>query len=198
VHSGNEENVMPAAELIKKYCTDRRGTHPGEIPPPISIDKMENHRTEAFIDGDAFFSAIRVEISDLIVELSVSILEPETTVDELPTTLAEEANPANYNKKAPSFVQRFRRDLWAHYFGISLDPAKRSNDDNEVYTGLLSLRHALSPWNPARWRVTISRIKFPSGLRPEISRQNLTPFPSSGKFEEKDYDRMDPDSRKSF
>src|SRR5580704_1070708 len=57
---------MSARELIKKYCTDQGGTHPGEIPPPISVDKMENHRTEAFIDGHAFFSAIRVEINNLI------------------------------------------------------------------------------------------------------------------------------------
>jgi phosphatidylserine/phosphatidylglycerophosphate/cardiolipin synthase-like enzyme len=132
------------------------------------------------------------------IELSVSILEPETAEKELPASSAEEANPATYQKKAPSFVQRFRRDMWAHYFGISLDPTKRSSNDREIYTGLLSLRHALQPWNPSRWRAPMSKLKFPSGPRPEISRQNLAPFPSAGGFQQKDYDRMDPDSRKPF
>jgi phosphatidylserine/phosphatidylglycerophosphate/cardiolipin synthase-like enzyme len=133
------------------------------------------------------------------IELSVSILEPETAEKELPASSAEEANPATYQKKAPSFVQSFRRDLWAHYFGITLDPTKRSNNNQkEVYTGLLSLRHALQPWNPLRWRAPMSKLKFPPGPRPEISRQNLAPFPSAGGFQQKDYDRMDPDSRKPF
>ena len=68
------------------------------------------------------------------IELSVAVLEPKTDSDKLPMTSAEEANPAAHGKLAPSFVQGFRRDLWAHYCGIPLDPAQRSEDQNAACT----------------------------------------------------------------
>ncbi|HEY5814451.1 MAG TPA: phospholipase D-like domain-containing protein [Terrimicrobiaceae bacterium] len=129
------------------------------------------------------------------IELSVAILEPKTDSDSLPRSAVEEANPAAHGKVAPSFVQRFRRDLWAHYCGISLDVNERSEKQSASYTELLSLRQALQPWNPVHWRAL---LKYPVSLRPEISRQNLNPFPTSGVFKQMDYDRKDPDSRKPF
>jgi phosphatidylserine/phosphatidylglycerophosphate/cardiolipin synthase-like enzyme len=130
------------------------------------------------------------------IELSVSILEPKTADDELPANALEEANPVAHQKSAPSFVQQFRRDLWAHYCGIPLDPAKRSDRQQEDYTRLLSLKHAFSPWNPVRWRARLARSAF--HLRPEITRQNLDPFPIAGNFDQTVYNRQDPDSRMAF
>jgi hypothetical protein len=127
------------------------------------------------------------------IELSIAILEPPTPDNELPSTPAEEAAPP-LGKKAPSFVQRLRRDLWGHYCGIPLDPAQRSDPQKKQYTKLLRQPAALAVWNPkwAFWRVPGLT------LRPEISRQNLRPFPVGAPFDQKRYDREDVDSRHAF
>jgi hypothetical protein len=53
-----------AKQLIEKYCTCLRvGDHAGETSP--RVDTMPNHRTEALIDGNAYFTAIREEIRTL-------------------------------------------------------------------------------------------------------------------------------------
>ena len=126
------------------------------------------------------------------VELSVSILEPPTPSEELPRTPAEEA-ALPQDRKAPSFVQHFRRDLWAHYCGIPLDPAQRSATESQHYTALLQQKAALAVWNPP-WGWAPRGLS----LRPEMSRQNLQPFPWGAPFDSKDYDRVDPDSRQAF
>ena len=131
------------------------------------------------------------------IELSVSIVEPETATKELPASGAEEANPAAHNKKAPSFVQRFRRDLWAHYFGLPL--GKRTDDEKDVCAGLLFVGAALSVWNPQQWRAPVRKFTLPGSPRPEIVRQNLNPFPvPQNPFDQTQYDRKDPDSRKPY
>ena len=64
---------MSARELIKQYCADPRKQiqHPGEtVPTQNTIDKMENHRTTAFIDGISYFSDIRDEIQNLITSIA--------------------------------------------------------------------------------------------------------------------------------
>jgi phosphatidylserine/phosphatidylglycerophosphate/cardiolipin synthase-like enzyme len=126
------------------------------------------------------------------VELSVSILEAPTPPEDLPATPAEEAALPR-GKKAPSFVQRFRRDLWAHYCGIPLEPAERSIAESKQHTALLQTRAALAVWNPP-WGWAPTGVS----LRPEMSRQNLQPFPLGGPYDQKDYDRVDPDSRQAF
>ena len=129
------------------------------------------------------------------IELSVSILEPKTADDKLPTSAAEEADPSKSGKSAPSFVQQFRRDLWAHYCGIPLDPAKRKKGGKEnVYTKLLSLKNALPLWNPVRWKAQ----RGTPLLRADIFRQNLNPFPTTRAFNQREYDQADADSRKAF
>ena len=126
------------------------------------------------------------------IELSLATLEPPTPDTELPTTAAEEANPP-LGKKAPSFVQRFRRDLWAHYCGISLRAAARNANQRLQFTQLLKPRPALSIWTPS-WGAAPAGV----ALRPEISRQNLHPFPLAGQFNQRAYDREDADSRNAF
>lgn len=134
------------------------------------------------------------------IELSVSILEPPTLDNKLPSTPEAEADPSNYGKEEPSFVQDFRRKLWAHYCGIPLDPIERDPQQNTAYTKLLFLKTALPIWNPGQWPLFLGAI--PLTLRPEISRQILNPFPvpdnlDKDKFD-KDYYRADPDSRLNF
>lgn len=126
------------------------------------------------------------------IELSLATLEPPTPDTELPTTAAEEANPP-LGKKAPSFVQRFRRDLWAHYCGIPLRAAARNANQRLQFTQLLKPRPALSIWTPS-WGAAPAGVT----LRPEISRQNLYPFPLAGPFNQRSYDREDADSRNAF
>ena len=126
------------------------------------------------------------------IELSLATLEPPTPDTELPITAAEEANPP-LGKKAPSFVQRFRRDLWAHYCGIPLRAAARNANQRLQFTQLLKPRPALSIWTPS-WGAAPAGVT----LRPEISRQNLYPFPLAGPFNQRSYDREDADSRNAF
>jgi hypothetical protein len=128
------------------------------------------------------------------IELSVSILEPATPDVLLPTTPAEEANLAP-NQRAPSFVQRFRRDLWAHYCGIPLVANKRTRSQNRQYTELLNLAQALAVWRSAGWGAA------PQGLwlLDNMHLENLAPFPASAEaFSQKAYNQKDPDSRKAF
>jgi hypothetical protein len=131
------------------------------------------------------------------IELSVSILEPPTPDNQLPGTSAQEANPGAHGKQAPSFVQRFRRDLWAHYCRIPLDPAGRDDTQKENYTKLLSLEHALPLWNPGGWRTRSIRGSVTCKLRPEISRR-IFPFAVSAPFDQKAYKREEPNSQEDF
>jgi hypothetical protein len=58
-----------ANTLIAKYCSKpgQQSWWMGETAPlQDTPDKMKNHRTEAFIDGAAYFSAIRNEINTLL------------------------------------------------------------------------------------------------------------------------------------
>jgi phosphatidylserine/phosphatidylglycerophosphate/cardiolipin synthase-like enzyme len=125
------------------------------------------------------------------IELSVAILEQPTPDLELPATWAQETTLPP-GKRSGSFVQRFRRDLWAHYCGIDLDPrALRSNS----YTKLLQLDYALAIWNPS-WGVPVANLK----LREEISAGLSFPHPTNpgNPFNPKQYNLQDTDSRQSF
>src|SRR5271168_497095 len=57
-----------ATKLIAKYCAPagQQGSSPGETAPLQNTPaEMENYRTEAFIDGVAYFNAIQEEIQSL-------------------------------------------------------------------------------------------------------------------------------------
>lgn len=131
------------------------------------------------------------------IELSTGILELPTPDNLLPTTPAEEANPAAAFpiKSAPSFVQKFRRDLWAHYCGIPLDRLSRNATQSSRFTQLLNLDRALAIWDPT-WGNPIANF----GLREEISSKLTFPYPSNPRdpFNQADYDRQDADSRDPF
>jgi phosphatidylserine/phosphatidylglycerophosphate/cardiolipin synthase-like enzyme len=131
------------------------------------------------------------------LELSVGILQEPIALAQLPTTPAQEANPTAFGKQEASFVQRFRRYLWAHYCAVPNNPPTITNAEKKKLTELLDLRKALAIWD-LRW----GQGQHAAGvtLRSEISKLALTPFPSNPEnpFRQIQYDRQDADSRQPF
>ena len=126
------------------------------------------------------------------VELSVGIAEVPIPAAQLPKTAAEVANPGATGKVAPTFVQRFRRDLWAHYCQIS--PAG-VGDIARKYRLMLDLDRCLRIWHPT-WGVPFPGV----ALRGEISPLNLGPFPTDANYpyQQIDADIYDADARDRF
>lgn len=136
------------------------------------------------------------------MECSVAVIEDPTPAAQLPITWAHEQNPAAAGKTAPTFVQRFRRDLWAHYCGIPLDPAKRSTAEHARYTLMLQLNRALRIWRDSWGGPPIAGVRlrtYDDGgtQRPQIVERAL-PVAQAGAFNQADYDRFDADSRYQF
>jgi hypothetical protein len=135
------------------------------------------------------------------IELSVGVLEPPTPANLLPDSRASETNPAAYGKTAPSFVQDFRRTLWAHYCGIPLVPAQRTIGKAHNFTVLLQLDRALAIWNPA-WGTPTPGISLETrdfALNGETYAQIYPrPLPvADAPFDQSRYDREEPDSRQA-
>jgi phosphatidylserine/phosphatidylglycerophosphate/cardiolipin synthase-like enzyme len=129
------------------------------------------------------------------IELSTGILEPPTADASLPVTPAEEDDPVGNGKLPPSFVQSFRRDLWAHYCGISLEPANRNAAQAVNFNKLLKLDSALALWNK-KWGTRTAGLR----LRKEFSSRVSLPYRTAPNdpFSQNSYDREDADSRRSF
>jgi phosphatidylserine/phosphatidylglycerophosphate/cardiolipin synthase-like enzyme len=157
------------------------------------------------------------------IELSAAILDEPTPAHLLPITWAEEQN-LPVGKRAPSVVQRFRRDLWAHLCAMPLAPTRPGQQAQ--LNGLLALDRALGIWRPL-WRVaaagpppppprrpparprgsstppplpprpTVGGRVGPPVLRRAIVALTLAPAqPGAGQpFQQSDYDRLDFDSR---
>ena len=197
------ENFLP--EAINRHLL------PGVVRrAPLLVDKQGEPRNVVFYEWGGNTVHCKVTIIDDVwcaigsancmqrslytdIELSVSILEPRTAEGLLPASPAEEA-ALPPQKKAPSFVQRFRRDLWAHYCGIPLAVELRSPRQLEQRTEFLDLDSALGIWDPL-WGVP------PAGLRlvDEIYKETLDPFPpSANPFSQKSYAMQDADSRQPF
>jgi phosphatidylserine/phosphatidylglycerophosphate/cardiolipin synthase-like enzyme len=123
------------------------------------------------------------------IELAVGILEVPTPAARLPADWAEEQFPAAHGKLAPSFVQAFRRDLWAHYCGIPLDPGKRKPHENDRYTQLLKIDRALNLWKA--W----GGQRIP-GI--DLRREMSSILSIAQKFNQTLYDLNDTDSRQKF
>jgi len=134
------------------------------------------------------------------IELSVCVIEPPTADALLPAHAIEEANPTQYQKVAPSFVQRFRRDLWADYCGIGTpaDSAQLSQLQRNQRAILLSLGDAFGIWKQY-WRTSTVAKQWPQ-LRKEIEVLSVSPFVPivNLPYRQLDYDRGDPDSRQQF
>jgi phosphatidylserine/phosphatidylglycerophosphate/cardiolipin synthase-like enzyme len=128
------------------------------------------------------------------IELSVSIFEPPTPDAQLPLTAQEEEQLTN-NKRAPSFIQRFRRDLWATYYGLPVNPPPSDTTTRDYRARLLSLRAALGLWN-GRW-ATLG-MHYSVVRRSTIHAHDVGPAIAGRPFSQLRYDQEDPDSRQLF
>jgi phosphatidylserine/phosphatidylglycerophosphate/cardiolipin synthase-like enzyme len=121
------------------------------------------------------------------IELSVSILDLPTPESLLPTHEQAEAEPEKHHRKPPSFVQRFRRDMWAGYCRSTAPRARAL---------LLPLANALNIWNDD-WGYNQAQV-----LRDDVKQQKLPFVPDPGEelppFAQIDYDIKDADSRQPF
>jgi len=128
------------------------------------------------------------------IELSVSILEAPTPDQLLPKNAQEEELLTN-NKRAPSFIQRFRRDLWATYCGLPVNPAPTDTATRDYRAKMLDLRAAFGIWN-GRW-ATLG-MHYSVVRRNTIPRHDVGPPSTSRTFDQLRYDQEDPDSRQLF
>ncbi|HEU5103209.1 MAG TPA: phospholipase D-like domain-containing protein [Roseiflexaceae bacterium] len=130
------------------------------------------------------------------IELSVSILEMVTPEALLPTTAADEADPAksklNPKPMSPSFVQRFRRDMWINYCRTN-HPESRAQ--------LLPLTHALNIWDD-RWGKfggpTLDPYDLVQEDLPLVGEQQPGEEVQPPGFSQLEYDIKDADSRQPF
>ena len=196
------------ADPPSSYLAEAMNNH---LLPNLRLDRDKRHKNVVFYEWIGSVVHSKVTIIDDIwcaigsancmrrslytdIELSLSVLEEPTPIDKLPRTGEEEVDPDFAELvQQPSFVQRFRRDLWAHYCGISL--SNRSTNEIDQCTKLLWLDLALAVWNPAVWGHAYPGIH----LRPEMSRQSLDPYPAPPwPFKQADYDVKEADSRRAF